>query len=184
MSTNQKTLAWHWAKNDLKTQYTNEPIVKGGTIRAEGPLVLCENGCHASLHPFDALLYAPGSMLCRVELGGKIVKGDDKLCARSREVLWIADCDHLLHEFACLCAERALKQAKVNDERSYAAIRVKRLWLQGRATDKQLAAARAAAGDAAWAAAGAAAGDAEEKWQRDTLLALIEEKARKEGHKL
>ena len=186
MITDTKTvLAWHWAKMDLRTQYSNEPIVAGETLTAKGDLSLCSNGMHASLCPLQALQYAPGSMLCRVELAGKVIEGDDKLCARSRKVLWIANADHLLHEFACLCAERALKRTKVDDKRSWAAIQAKRDWLAGKITGDELAAAgaaagdaaRAAAGDAAWAAAwdaaGDAAGDAENKWQAETLMDLI-----------
>ena len=156
----KKILAWHWAKADLKTQHSNEPIAKGKTLKATGPLQLCENGMHASLNPMDALQYAPGPMLCRVELSGEIIQGEDKLCASSRKVLWIANADHMLQEFACLCAERALKAAKVDDPRSWRAIEVKRLWLAGKATDAELAAARDAARDAARAAAWDAARDA------------------------
>ena len=134
----KKILAWHWAKADLKTQHSNEPIAKGKTLKATGPLQLCENGMHASLNPMDALQYAPGPMLCRVELSGEIIQGEDKLCASSRKVLWIANADHMLQEFACLCAERALKAAKVDDPRSWRAIEVKRLWLAGKATDAEL----------------------------------------------
>jgi hypothetical protein len=153
-------LAWHWAKRDLKTQHTDEPIVVGGTLSAVGILDLCHVGMHASLCPLDALQCAPGSMLCRVELSGEIIEGDDKLCARHRKVVAIYDADHMLHEFACLCAERALKQAGVTDERGHNAIKVKRLWLAGKATDEEMAAARDAARAAAWDAAWDAARDA------------------------
>ena len=198
MKTKTKTvMAWHWAKMDLRTQHSYEPIVAGETLTAKGDLSLCNNGMHASLCPLQALQYAPGSMLCRVELAGEVIEGDDKLCARSRMVLWIANADNLLHEFACLCAERALKQAKVEDKRSWAAIQAKRDWLAGKITDDELDAAGAAAGaaawdaaraaarDAAWAAAWAAARaaaravawaaarDAEAKWQAKTMMCLI-----------
>ena len=197
------TLAWHWAKNSLRTQHSDEPIVVGETLEASGPLELCKNGMHASICPLDALKYAPGSMLCRVRLDGEIIKGEDKLCARKRTVLWIADAEKMLHEFAFLCAERALDKAMVKDERSWNAIKVKRLWLAGKATDAELDAAWAAARDAAWDAAaaaeaaawaaardaardaaeaaaraaawaaGAAAWASERSWQRDTLNQMI-----------
>lgn len=193
------TLAWHWAKNSLRTKHSDEPLVVGETLEASGPLELCSNGMHASLCPLDALQYAPGSMLCRVRLDGEIIKGEDKLCARKRTVFWTADAEKMLHEFACLCAERALDKVIVKDERSWNAIKVKRLWLAGKATDAELAAAEAAAWDAAWdsdrsvawaaawaadLAAEAAAWDAaraaawdaraaERSWQRDTLNQMI-----------
>ena len=57
-----------------------------------------------------------------------------------------------LHEFACRCAEEALKLVKDPDPRSVAAIEAKRKWLKGEISDEELAAAWAAAW-AAWAAA-------------------------------
>ena len=57
-----------------------------------------------------------------------------------------------LHEFACRCAEEALKLVEDPDPRSVAAIEAKRKWLKGEISDEELAAAWAAAW-AAWAAA-------------------------------
>lgn len=68
----------------------------------------------------------------------------------------------LLHEFACRCAERALRRVENPDPRSMRAIEVKRAWLRGEATDEELVAAEAAAWAAAEAAAGAAAWTAAE----------------------
>jgi hypothetical protein len=83
------------------------------------------------------------------------VPAEDKLWAVLREEFLPAP---ILHEFACRCAERVLKKAKVTDERSWNAIKTKRAWLKGEATDEELRAARAAAWDAAaWDAAAAAA---------------------------
>jgi hypothetical protein len=82
------------------------------------------------------------------------VPAEDKLWAVLREEFLPAP---ILHEFACRCAERVLKKAKVTDERSWNAIKTKRAWLKGEATDEELDAALAAAGDAAAAAAGDAA---------------------------
>ena len=90
------------------------------------------------------------------------VSVEDRLWAVLREEFVPA---RTLHEFACRCAEGALRKAGVTDDRSWNAIRVKRLWIEGKATDTELAAAwaaaeaaaRAAAEDAAWAAAWAAA---------------------------
>ena len=62
-----------------------------------------------------------------------------------------------LHEFACRCAEEALKLVKDPDPRSVAAIEAKRKWLKGEISDEELAAAWAAAWDAACAAASASA---------------------------
>ena len=81
------------------------------------------------------------------------VDAEDKLWAVLREELIDA---RILHEFACWCAEEALSHVEHPDERSWNAIKVKRAWLRGEASDAELAAARTAA----WHAARAAAGDA------------------------
>jgi hypothetical protein len=67
---------------------------------------------------------------------------------------WIPD--RVLHEFAIWCADEALKRVGNPDPRSLNALEVKRRWLRGKATDEELAAARAAAWDAARAAMDAA----------------------------
>lgn len=54
----------------------------------------------------------------------------------------------VIHLFACDCAERALSRLEKPDERSVNAIKVKRLWLDGKATDDELYAARVADYDA------------------------------------
>ena len=64
---------------------------------------------------------------------------------------------NILHEFICLCAEKALTYIKNPDSRSVEAIRIKKMWLNGMANNKTLDAARSAAGDAVRDATGAAA---------------------------
>jgi len=69
--------------------------------------------------------------------------------------------ERVLHEFACKCAESALRrerrQGRELDVRILNAIRVKRLWLDGKVTDEDLSAAESAAELAAWSAAWSAA---------------------------
>jgi len=48
--------------------------------------------------------YAPGPVVCRVECGGEVIRGDDKLVCTERKVLWIADASEVLFHFARLCA--------------------------------------------------------------------------------
>jgi hypothetical protein len=86
----------------------------------------------------------------------------DVLDYRTLPRRWVSDADRLwvvlrpdlvpgrvLHEFACVCAERALTRereaGREPDPRTWAAITVKRRWLCGEATDVELAAARDAA---------------------------------------
>jgi len=114
---------------------------------------LRKHGYHASADVLDALGYAPGPILCRVELRGAIVHGSNKAVATKCKVLSARDVTRELHEFAVWCAERALKgerkAGREPDPRSRAALRVKRAWLDVRATDAELKeayrAARAAA---------------------------------------
>ena len=83
--------------------------------------------------------------------------------------------------FACDCADRALARIASPDPRSIEAVRVARLYADGKATNAELAAAwdaaGAAAGAAAWAAAWdaawAAAWAAETEWQIARLAEMM-----------
>ena len=154
-------LGWHFLPADRRLRGSREVVEAGRTYRAEGPLEICENGMHASARAIDALMYAPGPLVCRVELVGERLDAADKSCARERSVLWLADATTVLHEFACTVATDALHLAEARgarvDPRSWAAIETKRRWLRGEATDADLTAAWDAARAAAWAAAGDAA---------------------------
>ena len=184
----EKVLAWHFLRDDKRMQFRDgrrvedgEIVEVGKTYKAEGDLKLCANGMHASVRAIDALDYAPGPIICRVELSGKIVDGGDKVCAISRKVLWMADATHTLHEFACRCAEQALLQereaGREPDARSWAAVKAKRQWLQGEISDEELDAAWAAALDAARAAAWAAAWAAARDVQNTELERMLNELA-------
>ena len=170
-------LAWHWVA-DNRTLRDGTPVEAGRLYELpEGKTpALCRRGFHASERALDALQYAPGAVICRVELSGQIVRDpinhSDKLVASRRRVLWLADATRVLHEFACDVAEATLvaerDAGREPDQRSWDAIAVKRRWLTGEATDAQLAAAKAAARDAAEDAAWAATRDAtrDATWER------------------
>lgn len=112
------------------------------------------------------------------------IPDEDKLWCVLREELIEPE---KLHEFACVCAERALRRVENPDPRSVAAIEAKRAWMKGEISDAELAAARAAARAAAWAserdaaraaerdAAWAAERDAERAWQVEELKKLLRE---------
>ena len=144
---------WHFLKNDGTTGQGKCKPVPGKLMHCKGELVLCENGLHASQRAIDALKYAPGPIVQRVELSGTRIDSEDKACARSRRCLWIADASTTLHEFTCWCSEGALtaerEAVREPDPRSWAAPEAKRAWLRGEiTTDGQLDAARNAARDA------------------------------------
>jgi hypothetical protein len=92
------------------------------------------------------------------------VSAEDKLWAVLREDFIDVP---ILHEFACRCAENALKLVDNPDPRSVNAIAVKRRWMRGEATDVDLA----AAWTAAWDVASAAARDAQVQMLIDVLEA-------------
>ncbi len=194
----ERVRAWYFLPTDRKLANGDGREIRAGrTLKVAGPVELCKRGLHASENPLDALRYASTSLVSRVVLSGTVLRGDDKLAATERKTLWILDCEEILHEFACRVAVRALKKAKVTDERAWNAIRVKRLWIAKKASDSELDAARdaardaalaaardaawaaardaalAAARDAAWAAALAAAWDAEQKWQNRLLTRML-----------
>lgn len=104
--------------------------------------------------------------------------------ARPDWLVWVATRPDVLDDrtlwlFACWAAEQVLPiwyASYPDDHRPRVAIETRRRWIDGQATDAELAAAMAAAdaaraaADAAWAAAraaaGAAAGDAQAQWLR------------------
>ena len=156
--------AWHFVTNDKRLGYRDGRIVEVGNTYEipdkSRPIKLCEYGMHASVRALDALQYAPGYVCCLVELGGKIIEGDDKVVAESRKVLKMIDATNILHEMACISAETALRIADVQDPRCWQSIEAKRAWVRGEISDSELAAAMDAAIAAARAAAIAAARDA------------------------
>lgn len=168
---------WHFLGNDKRLGYGDgRKPGKGQTLRVstnERRLKLCEWGLHASKKPLDALCYASGSFVARVCLSGEILHGSNKSCATERTPLTpYKDASHIVHEFACWCAERALRRAKSTDQRSWNAIKTKRAWLRGKATDDELFAAAAAAWDVARAAALAAVRDVARDASRDAAWAV------------
>ena len=87
-------------------------------------------------------------------LGLEEIPDEDKLwCVLRKELID----EKKLHEFACVCAERALSRVENPDPRSVAGIAAKRAWLRGEITDAELKLAEGAARAAASAAASAAA---------------------------
>lgn len=75
---------------------------------------------------------------------------EDRMWAVLREEFLPA---HLLHEYACRCADYALSKIDNPDPRSVNAIKAKRKWLRGEISNKELATARNEARAVAWNAA-------------------------------
>lgn len=140
------TFGWHFVSNTLRD---GRPVPADGEWLAhDGRLELCASGLHFSPTPGEALAYAPGPILCRVELDGAIVIDGDKGVASRRRIIARHDMTDILRQFAQDEAVRVLQNAPAvvrefvtGDD----ALRV-----AGCAVAKAAVAARAAA--AAWAA--------------------------------
>jgi hypothetical protein len=165
-------MAWHFVGDRLRD---GRPVPrKGRWLEHDGPLVMCGSGLHASVHPFDALRYAPGSILCRVECAGEVIHGDDKLVCTKRRIVQRMEATELLRYYARMQAlsvihlwqsdppDVVLDYLMTGDES-----------LGDAARD----AARAAARDAAWAAARDAARDAARAAARDAAWAAARDAA-------
>lgn len=97
--------AWHWTKEDRTLGYNDgRVVVVGEKLVHTGDIELCRSGLHASKRILDALQYAPGPYIWRVELSGGVVRGGDKLVATERTALWGFDATGLLRDFARRCA--------------------------------------------------------------------------------
>ena len=123
--------------------------------------------------------WGPCAKYTRAKISKLIGKGKtpqeicDNTVIPAADTLWVLLHEDIipakeLHELACTFAERALKRerkaGREPDKRSWDAIKAKRLWLNGKITDEELAAAWDAewdvARDVAWDAARDAARDA------------------------
>jgi hypothetical protein len=98
-------LAWHWIRKDRTLGYNDKrKVIDGRWLVHRGELQMCASGLHASKRIIDAFDYAPGPIICRVEIGGKIIVGNDKFVAERRKVLWSLNTKDILWEFARRCA--------------------------------------------------------------------------------
>ena len=202
-----KRSLYHFTGDTLRD---GRPIPKPGVwLKHDGPIVPCASGLHASEHPFDALTFAPGKMLHKVQLRGEITahgNPTDKHCARERRIVATIDAENVLRCFARRVALAAVKRhwpeaprvvveyLKTGDETKRAAA-----WAAARAAARAAAcaaawdaawdaaraaawaAARAAARDAAWDAAGAAAWDAAKRKQRDLFKRMVNKEFKKQS---
>lgn len=151
--------AWHFIRSDRRLGYDSSGlIVEPGfvySIERDRTPKICIYGMHGSRHPFDALKYAAGPVVCRVRIWGAVEHGGNKLVGRNREVLWMADASKELRLFACWCVRRVWRL--LTDERSRRAVEVAETFAHGRTAIMELRAAEAAAWDVASAAAATAA---------------------------
>ena len=139
---------YHFLKANMTSGEGDEPPWKVGEHRQmDGEIALCERGYHGSLHPYDALQYAPGPVLCLVELTGVIIEDTDKVVAQGRRLLQAVNIERELWDFALDCAEKVLPLFEViypADKKPRKTIEAMRQYNAGQITRDEL-----------WAAVGA-----------------------------
>lgn len=91
-------LAWHFVDETLKD---GNPVPEDGErLTHDGSVSLCESGLHASESVLDALKFAPGNTVCRVECDEVGERQSDKFVCGARTIVWRLDCDDVLRAFA------------------------------------------------------------------------------------
>lgn len=98
----------YWFGGYTLPNYDGRPVTVGVTHTVKPPIVPCEWGLHASVHPVDALKYSNNESLWLVELGGLIVERPDKLAASERTYLAHIDATNVLRTHARWCASQVL----------------------------------------------------------------------------
>lgn len=91
-------LAWHFVDERLRDG--RWVPADGVAVAHDGDLAICRDGLHASERLIDALKYAQGNTICRVECEGLGERQNDKFVCASRTVLWRVDGEDLLRAFA------------------------------------------------------------------------------------
>jgi hypothetical protein len=206
--------AWYFSGEDKRLRYGDaREIVLGETHTIEGAPELCERGLHGSTKIIDALGYAPGPIVWRVELSGDMDIGSDKIAAQSRTYIdGGVNIEHILRKFARKCAldvvnlwdapDIVVEYLKTGDEGLRAAARdaardaawaawdaARDAAWAARDADRDAVraaawdAARDAAWDAAWAAARAADRDAVRAAAWDAVRAADRDAARAKQNK-
>ena len=155
MKKSKRCIAYHFVGDKLRDG-RNIPA-NGVWLEHTGVVKLCESGLHASRKPWDALQYAPGAVLCKVECQDIVTEDGYKLVCGRRKIIARFEATELMRTFARSEALRVVplwnapdvvvKYLKTGDESLRVAARRDAAW----------AAARAAALDAAWVAAWVAA---------------------------
>ena len=105
----KKIKGWWFAPKDNKLANGDGREIKiGATHIVEGEIIPCEHGLHLAPRILDALKYAPGPIIYRVEGSGTVIphgKPIDKYACSERTYLAGGlDASEILRKFARLCA--------------------------------------------------------------------------------
>jgi hypothetical protein len=93
------TYGWHFLYAGSRLR-TGEEAPEDGVWLTTDKARICESGLHGSKHPFDALKYAHGPILCLCEFGEIKGEHDDKFVSRSRRIIARMDATEMLMYFA------------------------------------------------------------------------------------
>lgn len=113
MKKSTSKIYYHFTGDTLRDGRPIPPI--GKWLTHTGKLIPCVQGLHASKHPFDALRFAPGNRLHRVQLGEKTISHGDptsKVVSNKRKIVASIDATEVLQKFARLCALSCLQNWK------------------------------------------------------------------------
>ena len=93
-----RVLAWHFVDETLRDGTPLPP--DGELLTHDGAVSLCESGLHASERVLDALKFAQGNTICRVECDDLGERQKDKFVCGSRTIVWRLDGEEVLRAFA------------------------------------------------------------------------------------
>ena len=180
--------AYHFVGDKLRDGRPVPPV--GEWLVHDGPVVMCQSGLHASRHPFDALMYAPGRVLCLVDCDEIDAEDVDKLVCRCRRIVARFDATGILRAFARRCALDVIDlwdapqvvrdylttgDESLRDAAGNAAYATRAAAYAARAASYAAGTAVYAVADAVYAAGAAvfAAGDAARAAQRERFARLV-----------
>ena len=146
---------------DLKSQSGNVQWVVGEWVKHAGKLTLCNSGLHACKTPRESLEYVYGDRWFIAEYRGKVVEGDDKLCASGMRLVKEIPLSVIQH-YAVDCAEHVLhiyEKQYPDDLRVRDCIEAVKAFLDDPTDENRVKISKSgsAAESTAWSAAGSAA---------------------------
>jgi len=132
-------LGWHFARGDRRLPFGDRRLIaRGATHEAYCTSILRLGGLDGCERITDALDYARGTTLSRIELSGRLARFGDRVYATRRRYIEVMDATNLLRSFARSCA-----------------LTVSKLWNQQRAVVDYLSSGDDALRELVWALAGA-----------------------------
>ena len=110
----KKYTAFHFSNKAGTLGYGDGRQIRvGETLSVDCKPELCKIGLHGSQSVVDALGYAGGARLWKVEIWENVDCGDDKLCGNNRRaVVDYGEILPIIVEFAKWCSDRAAKSAE------------------------------------------------------------------------